>query len=101
MRGEELLEKMELVDPAYVEAADTPRRKAPIWLRWGALAACAVLAVCAGLMRPQKQLPLLTVPESVGGGMGFEGYAAHDISELVSANPWRHVAGVPKSHHLR
>lgn len=33
-------------------------------------------------------LPLLTVTEDTGAAMGFEGYMAYDISELVSANPW-------------
>lgn len=33
-------------------------------------------------------LPMLTVSETAGDGMGFEAYMAHDISELVNANPW-------------
>lgn len=33
-------------------------------------------------------LPMLTITEDTSGGMGFEGYMAYDISELVSANPW-------------
>ncbi|NLW78491.1 MAG: hypothetical protein GXY32_03640 [Ruminococcaceae bacterium] len=32
-------------------------------------------------------LPQLTVEENFGG-MGFEGYMAYDIGDLVSANPW-------------
>ena len=36
MRGNEFLDKMELIDPAYVEAADTkPRKKKKTWLKWG------------------------------------------------------------------
>lgn len=57
MRGDELLDKMELVDPAYVEeAARTPRRRR---VRVAALAACAclVLAVCA-LWIPANRLVL-------------------------------------------
>lgn len=34
-------------------------------------------------------LPLLTISEDNAGGMGFEGYMAYDISELVNGNPWR------------
>ena len=46
MRGNELLEKMELVDPAYVAAADAPVKKGtPRWLRWGAMAACLCLVI--------------------------------------------------------
>lgn len=33
-------------------------------------------------------LPLLTITENAGEGMGFEGYLAYDVSELVNANPW-------------
>ena len=36
----------------------------------------------------EVKLPLLEIPDSVSDGMGFEGYMAYDISELVSANPW-------------
>ena len=47
MRGEELLYKMELIDPAYIEAADAkPRKKRNAWLKWTAAAAC--LCVAAG-----------------------------------------------------
>ena len=41
MRGNELLDKMELVDPSYVYAADQEMRpKASAWQKWGAVAAC-------------------------------------------------------------
>ena len=34
MRGNELLDKMELVDLSYVEAADTkPKKKKNVWIR--------------------------------------------------------------------
>ena len=42
MRGNELLDKMELIDPAYIEAAD--KRKS-VWAKWGTLAAFLCL-VC-------------------------------------------------------
>lgn len=48
MRGNEFLDKMELIDPAYVEAADTePQKKKGIWIRWGAIAACLCFIVGA------------------------------------------------------
>lgn len=128
MRGNELLDKMELMDPAYVEAADAeplepempvksekpellekpeksvkiekpdkPAKKKNVWRRWGVGAACfavAAVVVCAGAGLFSKDapgnisdLPMLTISENVGG-MGYEGYMVHDISELVSANPW-------------
>lgn len=43
-------------------------------------------------------LPLLTITEDTGEGMGFEGYLAYDISELVNANPWNEdmeIAALP------
>lgn len=49
MRGSELLDKMELVDPVYVERADAkPKPKKTVWLKWSAAAACLALAVFAG-----------------------------------------------------
>ena len=46
MRGNELLDKMELIDPAYVEAADRwPVRKKSGWWKWAVLAACLCLAI--------------------------------------------------------
>ena len=35
-----------------------------------------------------SELPMLTIGEILSDGMGFEGYMAYDISELVNANPW-------------
>jgi len=44
MRGNEFLDKMELIDTAYVEAAGAkPEKKKNPWVRWGMLAACLCL----------------------------------------------------------
>ena len=40
MRGNEFLDKMELIDPAYIEAADVKQKKKNAWLKWGTMAAC-------------------------------------------------------------
>ena len=49
MRGNDFLDKMELIDPAYVEAADDkPKRKKRQRATWGALAACFAIMVQAG-----------------------------------------------------
>lgn len=37
---------------------------------------------------PAVKLPELTVTEDIEIGAGFEGYMAHDVSELVNGNPW-------------
>ena len=48
MRGNELLDKMELVDPAYVEAADRkPARQKHHWGQWAVVAACLCLVIAA------------------------------------------------------
>lgn len=106
MRGFDLLDKMGLIAPAYVEAAqEQPGRRSSHWLKWGAAAACLALlgSLGAGLWLQNTaetfpaatpgptrnpDLPLLTLPESLSGGMGFEGLMAYDISELVNGNPW-------------
>ena len=50
MRGNDFLNKMELIDPAYVEAADTkPNKKNTIWVRWAAMAACLCLVVVGSI----------------------------------------------------
>lgn len=99
MRGEELLYRLEEIDPAYLSSAEKARGyRVSRWLALGAAAACLALLGYAGirLLLPgsepaenQPALPLLSVAEDFGGGMGFEGYMAYDISELVSANPWQ------------
>lgn len=50
MRGEDLLNKMELVDPSYIEAADAaPVARKKIWTGWrAAVAACLCLILLAG-----------------------------------------------------
>ena len=51
MRGNDFLEKMGLIDPAYVEAADTATKKKKIfWMQWGAIAACFAVIVVAATM---------------------------------------------------
>lgn len=99
MRGEELLYRLEEIDPDYLNAAEKAHGyRVSRWLALGAAAACLALLGYAGvrLLLPgsepaenQPALPLLSVAENFGGGMGFEGYMAYDISELVSANPWQ------------
>lgn len=84
-------------------AAQYSPAKKRAWRRaaWGAAAACLALAVWAGFAGqgfgtrdpaqsgPASELPLLPAAWNETGGMGYEGYMAYDVSELVSANPWR------------
>ena len=68
MRGNEFLDKLESIDPAYVEEADEqPKRKRPAWLKWGGLAAC-VCVVAAAALAPvvfRHQLKSLHAPHRV------------------------------------
>lgn len=53
MRGNEFLDKMGLIDPAYIEAADTkPKKKENVWGKWGALAACLCLIAATVIAVP-------------------------------------------------
>lgn len=55
MRGNDFLDKMELIDPAYVEAADAMPKKTRIsWIKWGAAAACFSLTVFTGFFALRK-----------------------------------------------
>ena len=46
MRGTEFLDKMELINPVYVEAAAAePKKKKNVWIKWGAIAACLCFAI--------------------------------------------------------
>lgn len=50
MRGNEFLDKLEFIDPAYVaEADEQPARKRMVWLKWGGLAACVCVVAAAAL----------------------------------------------------
>lgn len=96
MKSEILLDAIGKIDDELIASAGEVRDRSRIkmWLRCGALAACLalVVGVCsvAGWFAPNEslpELPMLTISENLGG-MGFEGYMAYDISELVNANPW-------------
>ncbi len=89
---------MELLATSYEEAADImPKKKKSIWIKCGAAAACLCLAIAGFIAFGQHYepsqtdlsgLPPITIPELAVGGMGFEGYLYHDISELKNENPW-------------
>jgi len=92
MNAERFSAAMDELDGRYITEANRYRR--PAGIKWGALAAClAAVLVGIRLLVPQS-LPMLRIEEKSSGGMGFEGYIAHDVSELVSANPWREEMGL-------
>ena len=87
MRGTEFLDKMELVDPMYIEAADAmPLQQKHVRARWGAAAACLALLVLAGaafllskISQTPSDLPMLSISKNTAS-MGYEGYMAYDAS---------------------
>ena len=47
------MDKMALIDPAYIKEADAPPKKAiPVWMKWGAMAACLALVLLAARALP-------------------------------------------------
>lgn len=81
------------------KAVPKAKKKVTVLIKYIGLAACLGLAIFAGARpmtkKPQvdPELPMLTITEN-DVGMGFEGYMAHDISELVSGNPWDEAAKI-------
>ncbi len=86
MRGNEFLDKMELADLSYVEAADEmPSRKRKSWVKWAAAAACfavTVIAVVLLLNNSIKNEPSVSI-------CGIEReYADVDVGTNDSAVIW-------------
>lgn len=99
MRGFELLEKMGLIDPQYIEEADkTPTRRVNIWLKLGAVAACIAILIAVFFNLPRQEIPQLDPTQPTGthtnnhGGAGGGGYSAYDISQVTNNNPWYETA---------
>lgn len=97
MRGTELLDKMELVNAAFVQAADRPPAgKHRSRIRWLAVAACfCFIAVTALFLwragtpsQPEPALEKIRVPDLIPDGMGFEAYLYYRTAELENGNPW-------------
>lgn len=107
MNRKDLYRSFNEVDDEVLERSEAAQkmRKSSAWIKWMASAAC--LCLVAGLAlrivfpaKPRNpaesssDLPMLTLPEDAGGGMGYEGYMAHDVSELVSGSPWTEEANL-------
>ena len=82
MRGDEFLDKMGLVDPAYVEAADRmPVRKKRGWGKWAAAAACLCLILAAVPLFGQR--PDTSGDDASGDGPPY--FASGDRRYVISA----------------
>lgn len=97
MKNEKLLDVIGKIDDNLISGAvsDTKVKKKSAWIKWGAVAACFALMIFAGTrLLPQDEpgrnsdLPMLSISKNTSEGWGYEGYMAHDISELINANPW-------------
>ena len=110
MKSERILDSLGGVDEKYIIEAAPGKEMSRNhrWIKWGAVAACLALAVYGGMRlilreRPGsgqplpevvegsgsgQALPMLTIAGNTGGEMGYEGYMAYDISELIDQNPW-------------
>ncbi len=65
MKGDELLNKMGLIDPKYiVEAEAEPRKKNNTWVRWGAVAACMCIIAGGTFVMPRAwNTPSTAIPD--------------------------------------
>ena len=81
MRGNDFLDKMALIDPAYVESADMPpKKKKNIWLKWLSAAACLciVLGTAAAVhfredtTDPNKIIPPLSDKTTAKISIGYD-----------------------------
>lgn len=109
MKKEQLSDALNLINDDIIQQTDAARkvnkRYKTMRIARACVAACLLVVIGIGSVillpkiKPSYQeppvnppentnLPMLTVSETADDGMGFEAYMAHDISELVNANPW-------------
>ena len=109
MKAEQLSDALNNLDDGILEETgklrEAHKRRGGTWKRWAAAAACLwvvarALAALPRLVRngpdPTPTRPVhidpslrpLKLPESLGGGFGFEGIMLYDISELGGVSPW-------------
>ena len=95
MRGKDLLDKMELIDPEYIEAAETVPAKKKTWVKWAIPAAClcVVLLITGTVLAGKGLLPGLkeahaadlmegVVAQSVDVNINIKDYSA-EISDFA------------------
>lgn len=88
MRGNELLEKLELIDPAYVEAADEkPVRRNISWIKWGAAAACLGAVLLAGAFLLRGRGPAVLTADVGGIAREYKNVLTYHTMDSL-AWPW-------------
>lgn len=94
MRGKDLYEKLTDIDDNIISnIGNNGKSSKPIYMKWIAGAAClAVIISVASFFNSNRMttddLPMLTLNTEFSGAMGYEGYMAYDIKNLINANPW-------------
>lgn len=106
MKKEQFSDVLNMLNDDIIEETDRIRsrkKKYRIrWWKWGTIAACLLLTVYMGawvflqqssdrlidFSNDSTDLPFLSITDEGSTGMGFEGYMAYDISDLVNGNPW-------------
>ena len=95
MRGSALLDKMTLIDPAYVmDAEAAPTRKGRLWRKWAAAAACLGLVLAAawlGLRAPAPGTP--PAEESAGALPAENGVTIPKMEVNLSADLYGDMLG--------
>lgn len=103
MNSKHISDALDQLDNDLLEEANALRSVAKRkihWPQWACVAACIALAICVGTgmltgrdshQTDTMDLPKLPLSETVihPKGMGYEGYLAYDVSELISGNPWK------------
>lgn len=106
MNAQHISDALELLDDGLLEEANEARcgvKRQTTRLGWMTVAACLVLLMGVGAALHGERLapgpdvtglPQIPVGQLTNGGMGFEGYLAYDVSELISGSPWREKDGL-------
>ena len=110
MKKEYIIDALNLLNPDIIKETDAVRNsqkhtRKRTW-KWAAAGAATVLAATCLVFtiytrkhstlpkssdttqQHTEKLPMLTIAENTSDDMGFEGFMAYDISELVNNNPW-------------
>ncbi len=105
MRGKEFFEKLtDIEDEFIISANNISNKKKKIYFKYISIAASFLIIIFSlyfynieflsndesfiEFSPKDESLPMLTLDNNSSGGMGFEGYMAYDIDELINANPW-------------
>lgn len=91
MRGTDLLDSMELANPAYVEAADSAHGRKKHYARWGVLAACLCFVAAGALVWGRGGL---TVSGSAGDCVAADSVMNSDNAVSAEDGPTNGEDGV-------